>query len=505
MLLETQLPQLQQLASLWQARGAHALCLCQDDHVVWQSPAAPACRPDLLAPIPLEGGPPVALGIAGRGDAAAHQRLAADAQLLGHAATLEYELQLMTAELIETQDQLLALYNLTQSNGARHDVAGTIAALVAKIAGLVRVENVFAVLEAPPEWPHLIVRAAPPLLADDAICALARQAEAAGGELLLQAETAESAPLPPAIHRLLLLSLAPRDDVRVCFGFVNKQLGSFQSPDLKLMRAIAEQAGAQIENALLLHESVNQARLQTEMQLAQEVQLQLLPRQAPRIPGLDLYAASLPALQVGGDFYDFIAEPQRPFTFTVGDVSGKGVSSALLMTMIRTVIRGAARFDTTPSPQAILDRANRHLYDDFTEVMMFATVFVAQYDPRARRLTYANAGHSPVIHCPAGRGATLLEADGTAVGVLPDNLAQNQHLAFGPGDVLVVATDGFSEARHPDGTLFGYDRLLRLVRDNAARPAADIAAALYTAVSDFATGHPQDDDQTLIVVKGIQP
>ncbi|MCA9936728.1 MAG: SpoIIE family protein phosphatase, partial [Anaerolineales bacterium] len=95
------------------------------------------------------------------------------------------------------------------------------------------------------------------------------------------------------------------------------------------------------------------------------------------------------------------------------------------------------------------------------------------------------------------------EADGTAVGVLPENLALNQRLAFGAGDVLVVATDGFNEARSLDSGFFGYERLLDLVQANCHRSAAEIAGVLYTAVADFAAGHMQDDDQTLIVVKGV--
>jgi sigma-B regulation protein RsbU (phosphoserine phosphatase) len=249
------------------------------------------------------------------------------------------------------------------------------------------------------------------------------------------------------------------------------------------------------------------------MELAQRVQLRLLPQEIPRIAGLDVHARSRPALQVGGDFYDFITDG-RHFTFTVGDVSGKGMPAALLMAMTRTALRSKSRFMTKASPAAIMERANVDLYDDFTEVGMFATTFVGQYLAQERRMIYANAGHSPVMYCPAGGPVRLLEADGPALGVLPTSLCETQSLALGPGDLLIVATDGLNEANSPDGELFGYDRLLGLVEALADRPAAEIATGLYAAVEQHGSGQSpepgatfpaahQDDDQTLVVIKGV--
>ncbi|MCA9935544.1 MAG: SpoIIE family protein phosphatase, partial [Anaerolineales bacterium] len=412
---ESQAEQLAQLGRAWLARGASGLCLRADGEVVWRWPqAAEVAQPDVVAEMATAVGPSLELGLCG-GGAADGPRLQADAQFLSQAVNLEFELEMMTGELIETQDQLLALYDLTRSTRSHLEVPDTLQSVVAEVARLVKVDSSFAVLQAPPEWPQLVVCHPGCALAEAQMLALFAQAQATGGELLLQGADVAGL-LPPGARNLLVVPVQVRGEVLAALGFVNRQLGDFQSPDLKLIRAIAEQAGAQVENALLLHETLMQARLQTEMRMAQEVQLQLLPQKPPRVLGLDLFASSLPALQVGGDFFDFIVEAGRPLIFTVGDVSGKGVSSALLMTMIRTVLRGAGKFDATPTPQSLLDRANRDLYDDFTEVTMFATVFVGQYDAARRCLTYANAGHSPVVFCPAGGAARLLEADGTAVG-----------------------------------------------------------------------------------------
>lgn len=497
-ILRTQTEQLQRLGQVWQRRGAAAFGLFVADELAWQWPAAATTtRPTLTAP--LHG--PVTLGVTGCSSLLDQERLEADAQFLRHAAALETDLELMTGELIETQDQLLTLYDLTRSTRSYLDVPDTLQAVVQEVARLVKVESAFAIMQAPPEWPHLLL-CHPDCMVDEAeLLRHFQKMQNQGEEMLCQGDDA-AAKLPPSIRNLLLVPVMVRGQILVGLGFINRQLGDFHSPDIKLVRAIAEQVGVQIENALLLHETLQQARLQTEMNLAREVQLQLLPQHPPHVAGLELFARSVPALQVGGDFYDFVCEPNGTLIFTVGDVSGKGVSSALVMAMIRTIMRSAGKFEANPSPQRLLDRANRDLYDDFTDLAMFATVFVGQYDARNHCLTYANAGHSPVIYCPAGGKACLLEADGTAVGILPDNLATNQQLRFGPGDLLVAATDGFSEAQDGQGQLFGYDRLLRLVEQQGHQSAAQVAETLFAAINQFASGHPQDDDQTLIVVKG---
>ena len=133
---------------------------------------------------------------------------------------------------------------------------------------------------------------------------------------------------------------------------------------------------------------------------------------------------------------------------------------------------------------------------------MFATVFVAQYLPEGKQLRYANAGHSPVIFCPNGGQARLLEADGTAIGILPTSFSENHFLDIGPGDVMVIATDGINEARNENDELFGYDQLLRLVEKLAHLPAKEIAEEIFRVAREFGAGQAQDDDQTFGRVEG---
>lgn len=244
-------------------------------------------------------------------------------------------------------------------------------------------------------------------------------------------------------------------------------------------------------------------RLKNDMAIAANIQLQLLQQKIPHVQGLDLYARSMPALQVGGDFYNFNIHKLGSLVFSVGDVSGKGLPAAMLMAMTRVVLHGAARFMPTVNPKMLLGRINEDLYDDFTELGMFATTFVGCYDPPRHQLTYANAGHSPVIYCPHGGPAVLLEADGPAIGVLSFNHCENLSMDFLPGDVLVVATDGFSEASNAQGDLFGYERLLRAVEQLASLSAEQIAMKMFHYIIQFAEGQDQSDDQTIVVLKGV--
>jgi phosphoserine phosphatase RsbU/P len=243
------------------------------------------------------------------------------------------------------------------------------------------------------------------------------------------------------------------------------------------------------------------ARLQTEMDLARRVQFSLFPKIPPSIPGLDLWGVSRPASTLSGDFYDFIARPNQPLTFFVGDVCGMGLPAALLMPMARAILRAEANTQPAPTPKSILQSANLILLDDLVEAEMFVTAFVSQYDPSSRELLYANAGHSPVIYCPAGGRTQLLKADGTALGVLRECFSFDQRLLLNPGDMLIVATDGLNEARNSRCEHFGVARLLNLAQRQAGRSAVEISSSLIQEIRDFCAPEPQADDQTVVILR----
>jgi serine phosphatase RsbU (regulator of sigma subunit) len=241
-----------------------------------------------------------------------------------------------------------------------------------------------------------------------------------------------------------------------------------------------------------------------KLQYAAHMQLQSLPQKLPTIAGLEISAHSHPAQLAGGDFYSLDRHATGQYTLSIGDVSGKGMRAVLLMTMVRAVIHTEVNaYAQFTEPWYILHRTNKHLYTDFTEAGMFATIFACSYDPTTQLLTYANAGHSPVLYCPASGPAQLLRAEAPPVGVLTVLYPKSAMISFAPGDILVMATDGLCEAHNMQGELFGYARLMTLIESLRQKTAREIAGALFDAVKRFATGCDQYDDQTVIVVKGV--
>lgn len=491
------------LAAAWKTSGATSFSVWSNNHILFQWPdTLPTIMPVVGVPIHLGETIVGELRVTGLTYEETYNRLTAEAALIGRLASLEHELRTMTAELIDCQDQLIALYKLTQSTRNHLEIDETLHSLTREAARLVKAQFAFTVLSPSVGVPTLVQYPFPFL--DEATSEeFFHQMQASGSEILIHNDDMSNV-LPPEIFNLFFVPIQIRSAIIAGgLGLVNKPGSGFTSPDLKLVRAIAEHAGALIERTLFYQETISQTRLQTEMKLAWDVQVRLLPQRPPVVKGLDIFARSRPASLVGGDFYDFITHPTRPFIFTVGDVTGKGMSAALLMTMTRTAIRSKATFMPRPSPVVLMNRSNEDLYDDFTEIGMFATVFLGQYEPEYRQILYSNAGHSPVIYRPANGPTRMLKADGPPMGGLPINLSGQQSIPFVPGDLLVVATDGFSEARDPGGQMFGYERLLRLVDEYAELSAAEIASALFNAVQRFTMNRPQEDDQTLVVIKGV--
>jgi sigma-B regulation protein RsbU (phosphoserine phosphatase) len=500
-ILKIQRVQLAALAESWLQAGAASFELWSEGALLASWPPDPMPHPDLLAaPLVVAGEVLAEVRVSGIGGAAARARLASEAALIAQQAQLETELEAMTSELITTQDQLLAMYDLTQNTRQKLDMDDLLCSLVRESTRLVHAAGGLMLLDLPEQqWRECNHGG----LEEATRQTLLEMIQRSQGELLLCC-TNPADDLPPGIDNLFFvpISIGQRGTAGLCL--YNKPDG-FSSPAMKLTRAIAEQAGARIENLLLFQDSLARARMQTEMDMARRVQVRLLPRCVPQIDGLEIAASSQPALNVGGDFYDFIAHPQRPFVFTIGDVSGKGMPAALMMSVSQHKLRSLARLLEHPSPEIILKHATEDMYDDFTEVGMFATLFLGQYDPAEQVLAYANAGHAPVIYRPRDGAARLLEADGTPIGVLPQSLCGYHALQAQAGDVLVAATDGLGEVHNASREMFGYERLLELVDRLHHASAQQIAASILEAVHAFsAQNNPiqtLEDDQTIVVIK----
>ncbi len=240
--------------------------------------------------------------------------------------------------------------------------------------------------------------------------------------------------------------------LRVYTGQVKK----FGRYEIAMIKAIAEQAAAAIVNAQL-HEEMLQARdVQRQVQTAAMVQRRMIPAEPPKIPGLDLAALYVPSLEISGDFYDFIELPEGNLGLTICDVMGKGVPAGLLMASVRASLRAHVGdlFDLAE----ILRRVNRSLCND-TLTSAFATLFYGVINVPGMMLTYANAGHEPPLFFRGGVVKTLT-VGGTVLGVEPAATYQRTTAALKSGDVIIMATDGLSEAMNFHDEQFGHERVL---------------------------------------------
>lgn len=255
---------------------------------------------------------------------------------------------------------------------------------------------------------------------------------------------------------------------------------------------------------------VEQERLQKEMQVAQEIQQSLLPRRVPELEGYEIGALYRAAKEVGGDYYDFVQVDDRTVGVVVADVSGKGVPGSLVMTMIRTALRMEARGNRSASD--VMARMNTFVTEDMKKGM-FVTMFYVVLDSVNRVVTYASAGHNPMILYRGETDATyFLKPKGIPVGIdAPDadlfrRTISVERLTLKQEDMIVIYTDGITEAMNPAREQFGEARLLGAIKRHAHLSAQEFSEALDREIHEFTAGAPQNDDITLVAIKEkVQP
>lgn len=489
--------ELKMLAEAWLVNGASHFGIIVDDDVLFAMPSTSVVMTGgIRVPIRFGDGVHGQLCVVINESDVHCTRLKADGMLVGQLLSLEQAMEEMTQELIVHQDQILAMYDLNRSLRSYLDLADSLPAIVRESRRLTNSETVLVLLELEDK---LTIRHEGHFYFPTAFLAsLLKDVQAKQEQVLIDNSPGTT---DDTFLNLLCVPIEIKGEIKGGLLFV-KSLG-FASPDIKLAKSLAHHAGAHIENILLHEEVVEQTKLQTEVELAQDVQSRLLPVTPPKISGIDIYGRSIAASQVGGDFFDFIATPDYPFLFTVGDVAGHGLSAAMVMTMTRTAIRSVANIEGIYTPRSVIHRVNEDLYDDFTEIGLFTTAFVGQYQPESDELIFANSGHSPVIYYAPHAKARIIEADGTALGVLQNSFCENQTLPMPDGAILIVMTDGFPEAENNVGEMYGYERLLRLIEDIAHLNAEDITERLYNSINAFQSGCPRNDDQTVVVLKRV--
>jgi sigma-B regulation protein RsbU (phosphoserine phosphatase) len=267
--------------------------------------------------------------------------------------------------------------------------------------------------------------------------------------------------------------------------------------------AIAELVGRSIEMAAteaLRRRSIASIALEQELAIGRRIQLSLMPRRFPDLPGWEIASAYEPAREVGGDFYDafLIGGHGDRLGIVVADVTGKGIAAALLMADTRALIHAAADHSTDPADS--LARVNRILVHERASGL-FVTVAHGLIHGPTGTLMVASAGHDPVHILRADGSLTAIEPSGRLIGMVDDIRLTSRHLVIEPGDTFVGHTDGVTEARSPDGSFYGEDRFRAMLSTLAGRSAREIVDAITTDVAGFRGDAEPSDDLTLLVVR----
>jgi len=274
--------------------------------------------------------------------------------------------------------------------------------------------------------------------------------------------------------------------------------GRFTEDHLKVLTTLASVAAIRVENARLVEARVDQQRLERELELASEIQQRFQPTAPPIVPGYELQGISFPCYEIGGDYYDFIQRDDGRLVVALGDVSGKGTAAALLMSSLHAAIHAQAS-----SHDSLVDTicaVNRYLADNIP-ANRFVTLFCAELDPDSGALSFLNAGHNPPLIIHSAGTVEQLASGGLPLGIKADADYREGRTQLQHGDVLVIYSDGVTEATSPTGEEFGPTRLYEVVSRNIDASAAGIRDRIESALTKFAQGTRAADDITLVIVK----
>jgi sigma-B regulation protein RsbU (phosphoserine phosphatase) len=302
----------------------------------------------------------------------------------------------------------------------------------------------------------------------------------------------------PETRSELAVPLIYRDRVIGVADLESPQAGCFTEEHARLLSTLAPQIAIAIENAQLYERVVkSEARLERDLTRAQEIQMHLMPGIVPAIPGLELGLRFLPARELGGDLYDFIAYGKDRHVIAIGDVSGKGAPAALYGAMASGILRSLAP-QRLAAPD-LLRKVNLMLLDRKIEGH-FITMTYAIWEPKTKALRLANAGMPLPILVRAGH-ARPIRVEGVPLGLLEHTDYQETAVTLDTGDLLAFFSDGVSEAADPQHEEFGPRRLEKILREHAARPVEEILEILFAEISRFEQGRPRRDDQTLLLMR----
>ncbi|MDP2961080.1 MAG: SpoIIE family protein phosphatase [candidate division Zixibacteria bacterium] len=280
--------------------------------------------------------------------------------------------------------------------------------------------------------------------------------------------------------------------------FNKKDNSDFTQDDLKLLSIIGIQSVQTLENARLYEEERKLIALEEDLRTARFIQQSLLPKSNPIIEGIEIFGLSISARQVGGDYYDFIQIDDSHLGIAIADVSGKGTSAALLMANLQASLRGQALINR--SVKDTVTKTN-FMLSKFMDMGKFITLFYGILDLQAKTFTYTNAGHNFPFLLDRVGNLKNLEKGGIILGISDNSVYEEDTVQLKSGDLILLYTDGITEATNEKEEMFEEERLLRLLKDNQEISAQNLSQKIVDDVLSFQGTQPQGDDITLVLVK----
>lgn len=335
-------------------------------------------------------------------------------------------------------------------------------------------------------------------------------AVAASGKPALVKSPAEETRLPHyedeglKIETFLAIPLVFREQKLGVLAMANRvREGPFDDSDLSLVTSLANQVAFAMASFNFYQVLSEKERIDRDLTIAREIQQMLLPKRFPAIEGVQVAALNVPAMEVGGDYYGFIPVDANHWGFSIADVSGKGISGALIMTMCRSALRSQAAGKV--SPVQVLREVNRSMHPDMREDMFISMVY-GILNVATRQFTYCRAGHEPLLLYRQNENQIEpLTPRGMALGIdsgnVFDNVIEEKQMALQKGDMIVLYTDGVTEALDDTDQEFGMDRLIEAIHSCANQTAEETVANIETRVRRFIGQRAQNDDITLVVIR----
>ena len=311
----------------------------------------------------------------------------------------------------------------------------------------------------------------------------------------------QGVPWDASIRSLIAVPMMVKSEVRgVLVVYNKKEGGTFSEDDQRLLAIIATQSAQVVENARLFENEQAFLLMQEDVRLASRIQMELLPKEPPKIQGYDIAGITIPAEAVGGDYFDFIPIDEHRLAICLGDVSGKGLPASLLMSNLQATLRGQTL--PTSSPKECLTRSNQLLYRS-TGPEKFATVFYSILDVQNHTLSFSNAGHDNPYVLSLKHEPLRLKVGGIPLAMFGEFLYEEGTVALEPGETIVIYSDGITEAMNAAEEEFSEQRVEAVLCDHHLGSAKEIVDQLIATAKAHAGDTPQSDDMTIVVVKRL--